>query len=263
LYSNRQLNVLEKRIDVWVGQFSIATNVATTIVVQRWRQDSNPPQRCGSRPPVDLQKGCDEVMVQTILLSYRRPVGPWTGFEPVASSFDALSPCSPLRQSHCSKLLNEDVVEIIALIACSCTQMQKQPTVGTREASQEDAGLAHYLGSLQVRYLRIVIVRMESRAAVEHCSSVLFPKSTRRDWYHQKQPECRQQRLKCLPLPQGHGSFRPSFSSSSLSPCTMRTPRLTLVSDGKPRRRLLMGSKKGIFKSFVPHDRAPSQTRTW
>ena len=39
----------------------------------------------------------------------------------------------------------------------------------------------------------------------------------------------------------------------------MRTPRLTLVSDGKPRLRLLMGSKKGIFKSFVSHDRTPSQ----
>jgi len=36
----------------------------------------------------------------------------------------------------------------------------------------------------------------------------------------------------------------------------MRTPRLTLVSDGKPRRRLLIGSKKGIFKSFVAHDRS-------
>ena len=136
--------------------------------------------------------------------------------------------------------------------------MKKQPTVGTRDASHEDANLAHFLGSLQVRYLRILIVRMESRAAVEHLSSILFPKSTRRDWHHQKQPEWRQQSLNSLLLPQGHGSFRPSFSSSSLLPCTIRMPRLTLVSDGKPRRRLLIGSKKGIFKSFVAHDRAPS-----
>ncbi len=67
--------------------------------------------------------------------------------------------------------------------------------------------------------------------------------------------------MNSLLLPQGHGSFRPSFSASSLSPCTMRIPRLTLVSDGKPRRRLLIGSKKGIFKSFVAHDRAPSQSK--
>lgn len=203
--------------------------------------------------------GCDEVMVQTFLLSYLQPFGLWTGLEPVTSSLDALSPCSPYRQSHCSKLLNEDFVEIIALIACCFILVKKQPTVGTRDASHKDADLAHYLGSLQVRYLRILIVRMESRAAVEHLSSILFPKSTRRDWHHQKQPEWRQQRLNSLLLPQGHGSFRPSFSSSSLSPCTIRMPRLTLVSDGKPRRRLLIGSKKGIFKSFVAHDRAPSQ----
>jgi len=36
------------------------------------------------------------------------------------------------------------------------------------------------------------------------------------------------------PDPQGHRSWRPSFSSSSLSPCTMRWPRRTLVSDGYP-----------------------------
>ena len=107
--------------------------------------------------------------------------------------------------------------------------------MGTRDASHEDANLAHYPGSLQVRYLRILIVRMESRAAVEHLSSVLFPKSTRRDWHHQKQPVWRQHRLNGLPLSQGHGSFHPSCSSSSLSPCTMRTPRLTLVSDGRTR----------------------------
>ena len=62
-----------------------------------------------------------------------------------------------------------------------------------------------------------------------------------------------------LPLPHGHGSFRPSFSSRSLSPCTTRIPHLTLVSDGKPRRRLLIGLKKGIFEVVVSHDGAPSR----
>jgi hypothetical protein len=65
--------------------------------------------------------GCDEVMVRTFLLSYLQPVGLWTGLEPVTSSLDALSPCSPFRQSHCFKLLNEDFVEIIALIGCYFT----------------------------------------------------------------------------------------------------------------------------------------------
>lgn len=87
---------------------------------------------------------------------------------------------------------------------------------------------------------------------------VLLPKSTHRGWIHQKQPEWRQHRLNRLPLPHGHGSLRPSFSSSSLSPCTIRTPRLTLVSEGKPRLRLLNGSKAGIFESVVVHDRSPS-----
>ena len=60
----------------------------------------------------------------------------------------------------------------------------------------------------------------------------------------------RQHFLKRLPEPQGHKSLRPSFSSSSLSPCTMRTPRLTCVSDGKPVRRLLIVSKKGTVVEF-------------
>ena len=85
-------------------------------------------------------------------------------------------------------------------------------------------------------------------------NSIFLPKSIRRDWNHQKQPDCRQQRLNRLPLPQGHGSLRPSFSSSNLLPCTMRVPRLTFVSEGKPRRRLLIGSKKGIFEMDVAHD---------
>lgn len=60
-----------------------------------------------------------------------------------------------------------------------------------------------------------------------------------------------------LPLPQGHKSLRPSFSSSSLSPCTMRVPRLTLVSDGNPLRRLLMGSKKRLSVEWLTGYGAP------
>ena len=41
--------------------------------------------------------------------------------------------------------------------------------------------------------------------------------------------------------------MRPSFSSSSLSPFTTRTPCLTCVSEGNPFRRLLIVSKKWLF----------------
>ena len=61
---------------------------------------------------------------------------------------------------------------------------------------------------------------------------------------HQKRPLFRQHFLKRFPLSHGQRSLRPSFSSRSLSPCTMRTPRLTCVSDGNPFRRLLIVSKK-------------------
>ena len=38
----------------------------------------------------------------------------------------------------------------------------------------------------------------------------------------------------------------------------MRTPRLTLVSEGNPRRRLLIGVKRGLFFNvFVTHDAPP------
>jgi hypothetical protein len=71
-----------------------------------------------------------------------------------------------------------------------------------------------------------------------------LPKSSDPDSRHQKQPDFRQQRRKRLPDPHGQRSFRPSFSPSSLCPWTMRTPRFTFVSDGKPLRRLLIVSKK-------------------
>ena len=64
--------------------------------------------------------------------------------------------------------------------------------------------------------------------------------------------------LKRLPLPHGHKSLRPSFSSSSLSPCTIRTPRLTLLSEGNPLRRLLIVSKKWlIVEPSIGHGRPP------
>jgi hypothetical protein len=69
--------------------------------------------------------------------------------------------------------------------------------------------------------------------------------------FRQKQPDVRQQFLKSLPDPQGQRSLRPSFSSSSLSPCTTRTPRFTCVSDGNPRRRLLIDSKGRVFVEVV------------
>jgi hypothetical protein len=39
------------------------------------------------------------------------------------------------------------------------------------------------------------------------------------------------------------------FLEQLVSMYDANVPRLTFVSDGKPRRRLLIGSKKGIFKS--------------
>ena len=90
-----------------------------------------------------------------------------------------------------------------------------------------------------------------------------FPKSIGGGSRRQKQPFLRQHFLKRLPELQGQRSFRPSFSSSSLSPWTTRTPRLTCVSDGNPRRRLLMLSKKWLFVSMfvirVSHGAPPFQ----
>jgi len=65
--------------------------------------------------------------------------------------------------------------------------------------------------------------------------------------------------LKRLPDPQGHRSFRPSFSSSILSPWTVRSPRFTCVSEGNPRRRLLIVSKKRfVLGVLVLTHHAPS-----
>jgi hypothetical protein len=74
----------------------------------------------------------------------------------------------------------------------------------------------------------------------------LFSKSSRLGSRRQNRPDFRQQRLNRLPEPHGQRSLRPSFSVSSLSPWITRIPRLTFVSDGKPFRRLLIGSKKMV-----------------
>src|SRR4030095_9726119 len=62
--------------------------------------------------------------------------------------------------------------------------------------------------------------------------------------------------------PHGHGSLRPSFSISSLKPRTMRSPRLTCVSDGDPLRRLLVRPKKGagVWIDVVCHTAISQQT---
>src|SRR5271168_5261545 len=60
----------------------------------------------------------------------------------------------------------------------------------------------------------------------------------------QKRPLLRQQFLKRLMEPHGHRSLSPRRSTSSISPpLIVRRPRFTWVSDGKPLRRLLVGSK--------------------
>lgn len=85
------------------------------------------------------------------------------------------------------------------------------------------------------------------------------PKSNAAGLRRQKQPFFRQQFFKRLPDPHGHKSLRPSFSSSTLSPWTTRSPRFTCVSDGNPRRRLLIVSKKWLLVSvFVVTHNAPS-----
>jgi hypothetical protein len=60
----------------------------------------------------------------------------------------------------------------------------------------------------------------------------------------QKRPPLRQQFLNRRFEPHGHKSLSPRRSANSTSPPLMvRGPRFTRVSDGKPLRRLLIGSK--------------------
>jgi hypothetical protein len=89
-----------------------------------------------------------------------------------------------------------------------------------------------------------------------------FSKSSSPDSRRRKHPEFRQHFLKRLPEPHGHKSLRPTFSISSLSPCTTRSPRFTCVSEGKPLRRLLMISKAGqIVVDVLIHDTPPSPVK--
>jgi hypothetical protein len=74
-----------------------------------------------------------------------------------------------------------------------------------------------------------------------------FPKSSSSDSRRQKQPFFMQHFLKHFPDPHGQRSCLPSFSGNSLLPWTMRTPRFTFFSDGKPLRRLLIVSKKMLL----------------
>ena len=76
-------------------------------------------------------------------------------------------------------------------------------------------------GCLAIWLQRFVVRRCDGHI------SVLVSKSSRRDWSHQKWPDLRQHRLNRRPLPHGQGSLRPSFSSSCLSPWTIRNPHLT------------------------------------
>lgn len=49
---------------------------------------------------------------------------------------------------------------------------------------------------------------------------------------------------------------------NSLSPCTMRTPRFTRCSEGKPRRRLLVVAKANVEMGVVGlHDTSPYVSR--
>jgi hypothetical protein len=78
------------------------------------------------------------------------------------------------------------------------------------------------------------------------------------DSRRQKHPLRMQHRLNDFADPQGQGSLRPSFSMSSLWPATMRSPRLTCVSDGKPLRRLLITSKAQVVFVERFHGTSPS-----
>ena len=60
------------------------------------------------------------------------------------------------------------------------------------------------------------------------------------------------------PDPHGQRSLRPSFSTSSVSMPTTRSPRLTLDSlEGTPGRRLLVGSKGRLGVTIAVHGRSP------
>lgn len=98
---------------------------------------------------------------------------------------------------------------------------------------------------------------MTCPANLSRAGLLSFPESSRADSLRRKQPESRQHLLNRFPDPQGQRSFRPNFSDSSLLPWTIRTPRFTFVSDGKPLRRLLIVSKKGMLVEVLLVHGAP------
>ena len=91
--------------------------------------------------------------------------------------------------------------------------------------------------------------------------SSLFPEKSSRGSRRQKRPFDRQHRLNFLALPHGQRSFRPSFSSSSFSPCTICSPALTRLSDGKPLRRLLIASRAKAVRFVVVVEKSVRWTR--
>jgi hypothetical protein len=110
--------------------------------------------------------------------------------------------------------------------------MQKARTVALNRAGLDSFGCRQEVGAIRMRNQSV--------------SKSSGPGSRR-----QKQPCLRQHFLKHLPDPHGQRSLRPSFSSNSFSPWMTRTPRFTCVSEGNPRRRLLIVSKKTAVRRIV------------
>lgn len=81
------------------------------------------------------------------------------------------------------------------------------------------------------------------RAVWATCS---LPESNDPGSRRRNRPFFMQHFLNRLPEPHGQRSFLPSFSANSLSPWTIWTPRFTFVSEGKPLRRFLIGSKRVV-----------------
>ena len=75
---------------------------------------------------------------------------------------------------------------------------------------------------------------------------------------HRHMSRCRRQHfLNFRRDPHGQGSFRPSFSSNSLSPWITRNPRFTWLSEGNPLRLLLLGVKGLVGVEVVFHKTPP------
>ena len=114
------------------------------------------------------------------------------------------------------------------------------------------------MGRVAAGRLAVWLQRLKNRPPRWAGDALLFSKSSDPGSRRQKRPDFRQHFLNRLPLPHGQRSLRPSFSSSSFSPCTMRTPHFTFVSEGNPFRRLLIVSKEHlIVKVALSHGTPP------